>query len=130
MKKPHVGPKMTYKDLEERVDLTAGDGRKYHAELPASWDNAEFVAEHAGEFDDPPDFPLGHDQNEKLKQAIVNAFVECKNIDLTDPNGSPWLLSWRMYPNKDHPLWKMEPEGCGCNCGCLAPRTWPPGQKP
>jgi hypothetical protein len=121
-KKPPVGPKLTWKELEERTDITAADGRKYHAELPASWDNAEWVSKHP---ECHPDFPDGHRQNEKLKSEIMKAFVDCKEIDLTDPNGSPWLLAWRMYPNRDHPVWKREPQGCGCNCGCLAPRNWP-----
>ena len=49
-------------------------------------------------------------------------------IDPNDPHGSPWLLSWRMYPNKDHPRWKQD-DCCGCNCGCVAP--WEPekGEK-
>ncbi len=43
--KPPVGPKLTWKQLQELTDLTAFDGRKYHASLPATWDNAEFVAD-------------------------------------------------------------------------------------
>lgn len=124
--KPPVGPKLTWQYLKERTDLTADDGRKYHAELPASWDNAEFVANNP-DVEPPAHFPDGHAQNQALKRAIQQAFVQYKHIDLTDPKGSPWLLAWRMYPNADHPDWK---EGampaCGCNCGCLVPRSdWP-----
>src|SRR5258708_5873147 len=119
-KKPPVGPYLTWKQLEEKVDLTADDGRKYHADLPASWDNAEWVANNP-DCVPPPHFPQGHAQNQKLKQAIQKAFLECKNIDVTDPNGPPWLLSWRMYPNADHPEFKSGMPACGCNCGCLVP---------
>src|SRR3954466_16365649 len=122
--KPPVGPKMTWSQLIEKTDLTAGDGRKNHAELPATWYNAEWVSNNP-DAEPPPHFPYGHAENEKLKRAIQKAFLECKNIDLTNPDGSPWLLAWRMYPNADHPDWKNGMHACGCNCGCLAPRTWP-----
>jgi hypothetical protein len=122
-KKPHVGPKLTPEFLEEITDLTAADGRKYHGELPASWDNAEWVTKNP-DSDPPAHFPQGFEQNKKLKKAILDAFVEYKKIDLADPNGSPWLLAWRMYPNIEHPMWKDGMESCGCNCGCFAPRQW------
>ncbi len=103
--KPPVGPKLTRKHLQELTDLTAWDGRKYHDDLP-------------------PGFPEGHKQNLALKQALTDAFLQCKDIDLNDPNGSPWFLAWRMYPNADHPMWKEQEghEDCGCNCGCFIPR--------
>lgn len=121
--KPPVGPKLTWKEIQERTDLTATDGRKYHAELPATWDNAEWCANNPDSVP-PPHFLKGHEQNQKLKAAIAKAFNECKEVDPADPDGPPWLLAWRMYPNADHPLWKSGMNECGCNCGCYAPRVW------
>jgi len=121
--KPPVGPKLTAQHLEELTDLTAGDGRKYHAELPASWDNAEWVKNHP-DHQPPAHFPKGFEQNQKLKAAILKAILEYKEIDPNDPKGTPWFLAWRMYPNKDHPDWKEGMESCGCNCGCFVPRAW------
>jgi hypothetical protein len=121
--KPEVGPKLTWKQVEELTDLWGTDGRKYHGELPATWDNAEFVSNNLGNIEPAPGFPDGHAQNVALKQAISKAFVEIKKINLEDPNGPLWLLAWRMYPNADHPMWKMEGgPACGCNCGCFCPR--------
>ena len=121
--KPEVGPKLTWKQVEELTDLWGTDGRKYHGDLPATWDNAEFVSNNLGNIEPAPGFPDGHAQNVALKQAISKAFVEIKKINLEDPNGPLWLLAWRMYPNADHPMWKMEGgPACGCNCGCFCPR--------
>ncbi|SPJ14108.1 hypothetical protein SBBP2_1090004 [Burkholderiales bacterium] len=121
--KPEVGPKLTWKQVEELTDLAGPDGRKYHGELPATWDNAEFVSNNLGNIDPAPGFPDGYAQNVALKAAIAKAFVEIKKINLNDPNGPLWLLAWRMYPNADHPMWKDDsgPQ-CGCNCGCFVPR--------
>lgn len=122
--KPPVGPKLTWKQLQELTDLSATDGRKYHADLPATWDNAQFVAENPGRIDPEPKFTEGYRQNQKLKEAIARAFVDIKNINPNDPNGPLWFLAWRMYPNADHPMWKEQggQEECGCNCGCFIPR--------
>jgi len=118
-----VGPRLTRAQLAELTDLTGADGRKYHDELPATWENAEFVGEHHDKINPRPEFPHGYEQNVALKRAIAKAFLEIKNIKPNDPYGSPWLLAWRMYPNADHPMWKDggDPE-CGCNCGCFVPR--------
>jgi hypothetical protein len=109
---------------------------KYHRHLDPSWDNAAWAEKHDN---NAPDSPYkgdpyfdrtGKKQNDKLKEAIVKAFVECKNIDLTDPNGPEWLLAWRMYPNENHPRWSNSGfEGCGCNCGCYAPKSWEQPKK-
>ena len=122
--KPPVGPKMTKEQLMELTDLTAWDGRKYHDDLPATWDNAEWVTDNLGNITPDPGFPDGHAQNIILKDAIAKAFLKIKKIDPADPNGSPWFLAWRMYPNADHPMWKEQAghEDCGCNCGCFIPR--------
>ena len=121
--KPEVGPKLTWKQIEELTDLAGPDGRKYHGELPATWDNAEFIANNLDNVTPAPGFPDGYAQNVALKQAIAKAFIEIKKINPNDPNGPLWLLAWRMYPNADHPMWK-DGAGpvCGCNCGCFAPR--------
>jgi hypothetical protein len=103
---------------------------KYAYHLEGSWGNAEWAQ---GQDPSDPNSPVygnpyfdrdGFKQNEELKVAIAEVFAKTKKIDLTDPNGSPWLLAWRMYPNKDHPRWQAE-DCCGCNCGCAAPGTWP-----
>lgn len=121
--KPPIGPKVTREQLQELTDLTAWDGRKYHDDLPATWDNAQFVAENLGNIDPKPGMPEGFEQNTELKDAIAKVFTETKNIQLDDQGRSPWFLAWRMYPNAEHPMWKDEegPE-CGCNCGCFVPR--------
>src|SRR5258707_8637914 len=76
-----------------------------------------------GNIDPKPGFPDGHEQNVALKKAIAKVFLDIKKINPDDPDGSPWLLAWRMYPNADHPKWKdAGGEMCGCNCGCFIPR--------
>ena len=59
--------------------MTAFDGRKYHDELPATWDNAQFVAENLGNIEPKPGMPEGFKQNAELKEAITKAFTEIKN---------------------------------------------------
>jgi hypothetical protein len=121
--KPPVGPKMTRERLQELTDLTAWDGRKYHDDLPATWDNAEWVSNNLGNTTPDAGFPNGHLQNLALKQAIADVFSKIKNIE-NDKDGPLWFLAWRMYPNADHPMWKVQEgqEDCGCNCGCFVPR--------
>jgi hypothetical protein len=140
-KRTSVGPKKTLKELQAATDLARpGPGQPpqppdnrmvYHGPLEGTWDNALWAESHDNTKPDSPYFGDkffdrgGHKQNEELKRAITEVFVKVKKIDVTDPNGSPWLLAWRMYPNKEHPRWGKEGfEGCGCNCGCFAPRTW------
>jgi hypothetical protein len=124
--KPKVGPTMTWEQLRVLTDGSLPDGREKHGDLPASLDNARWVSEHRNDSDPPPHFPNGREENLKLKKAIVQAFRDCKGIDPTDPNPR-WLLAWRMYPNANHPDWQGGGmDSCGCNCGCMAPRTyWP-----
>lgn len=57
LSKPPVGPKLTWKQLQELTDLTAFDDRKYHTELPATWDNAQWVEDHLGNITPDPHFP-------------------------------------------------------------------------
>jgi len=149
MSRISVGPKKTLAELEASVDrLTAEPGApgqpdqefdqklklnhwKYHRHLDPSWDNAEWAAKHDNT---APDSPYKGDKyfdrtgkkaNEEFKKALSDLFIKYKKIDLTDPNGPQWLMSWRMYPNEQHPRWSTSGfEGCGCNCGCYAPKTW------
>jgi hypothetical protein len=109
---------------------------KYHRHLDPSWDNAAWAEQHDNTAPDSPYHGdpyfdrTGNKQNDLLKQAIVDAFIKYKKIDLTDPNGPQWLLAWRMYPNEEHPRWANSGfEGCGCNCGCYAPKTWEQPKK-
>ena len=102
---------------------------KYHRQLDPSWDNAAWAEQHDNTAPNSPYHGdkyfdrTGKKQNDKLKEAIAKAFIECKNIDMTDPDGPQWLLAWRMYPNENHPRWSQSGfEGCGCNCGCYAPK--------
>jgi hypothetical protein len=134
-----VGPKMTLAELralntqrrpEAGQPPQPQDGRfEFHYHLPGSWDNAKWAEGHDNSdpnspyYGDPYFDREGSKQNEELKVAIAEVFAKIKKIDATDPNGSPWLLAWRMYPNKDHPRWK-EFDGCGCNCGCCVPGSW------
>jgi hypothetical protein len=149
-----VGPKKTLAELEaatgrlspepgvagqptqEYDDKLKINHWKYHRHLDPSWDNAAWAEQHDNT---APDSPYNGDpyfdrtgkkQNDELKQAIAEVFIKYKKIDLTDPNGPQWLLAWRMYPNEDHPRWANSGfEGCGCNCGCYAPKSWEQPQK-
>jgi len=148
-----VGPKKTLAELEAdtgRLSPEPGvEGQpvqeydegekinhwKYHRHLDPSWDNAAWAEKHDNTNPSSPYYGdkyfsrKGNAQNDKLKKAIEKAFVECKEIDLKDPNGPQWLLAWRMYPNENHPRWiNSGYEGCGCNCGCYAPK-WGESEK-
>jgi hypothetical protein len=131
--KQTIGPMKTLEELRSLVEQpqpqrgqppqSPDDEFKYSYSLEGTWGNAEWAKDH--NLDDPnPYFDRkGYEQNEKLKRKISDALIECKKIDLTDPNGPEWFVSWRMYPNKNHPRWQTG-DCCGCNCGCLAP--WNP----
>ncbi len=136
-KRVSVGPKKTLAELKAMTEQKRPepgqppqDGRlEFHHHLEGSWDNAKWAEGHDNSdpnspyYGDPYFDREGYKQNQQLKVAIAEVFAKIKRIDSTDPNGSPWLLAWRMYPNKDHPRWK-EFDGCGCNCGCCAPGIW------
>lgn len=141
-KRNSVGPKRTLAELRSLTRLEqpepgqpAQDGCSvYHHHLEGTWDNASWAEGHDHTSPNSPYYGDkyfdrdGNRQNQELRKAINEAFLRIKKIDLTDPDGSPWLLAWRMYPNKDHPRWGKEGfEGCGCNCGCYAPRVWAGG---
>jgi hypothetical protein len=140
-KRTSIGPKKTLQELKDGSHSNKpepgqppqpADGRmKYHYHLDGTWDNAKWAEGHDNTKPDSPYFGDkyfdrdGHQQNVELRKAISEVFLRIKKIDPADPNGSPWLLAWRMYPNKEHPRWGKEGfEGCGCNCGCYAPRVY------
>ena len=138
-KKQIIGPLKTLGELRALVDndqpepgqaqQTPDKPFKYAYHLDGSWGNAEWAQGHdnhvpGDENENNPYFDRdGYRQNQALKRIISEVFMACKKIDPNDPNGPQWLLSWRMYPNKEHPRWKDQ-ECCGCNCGCAAP-WWP-----
>jgi hypothetical protein len=110
-------PKLTVKELKERhsVIFTAADGRQYHAELPGLWSNAKVAATDTQrvcrECRDSPHFDTdGYNANRELGRRIQAAFKELKA-------DKGFILTWRVYPDKDHPRWKVA-DGCGCGCSC------------
>jgi hypothetical protein len=68
-------------------------------------------------FADPLSRPDGgaDDENRALATAIRAVFKASKKpVD----NGVPrFVLTWRMYPNKDSPV-AGTPGNCGCGCSC------------
>lgn len=62
--------------------------------------------------------PDGYETNRKLAARISKAVEELK---ASDEHGPRFVLAWRMYPNKDHPVWQQKDvHFCGCGCGCAA----------
>jgi hypothetical protein len=139
-----VGPKKSWAELnaisEQTVPEPGVPGQapqtpdnelSYHYRLDGTWDNAKWAESHDNKVPGDPNennryFDRdGKKNNDALKKAINDAFIQYKKIDLTDPDGPQWLLAFRMYPNKDHPRWKAQ-DCCGCCCGCFAPRDWQP----
>ncbi len=57
--------------------------------------------------------------NRKLEKKISAAYASLKP---GDEHGPQWVLGWRLYPNKDHPVWKKgrKEHFCGCGCGGFA----------
>jgi len=140
-KRQIIGPRKTLKELQALVEKdqpessaqapqTPDNPFQYAYHLDGSWGNAEWASDPNHTIPGVENNPYfdrdGYRQNQSLKRLISEALIACKKIDPNDPHGSPWLLSWRMYPNKDHPRWKQD-DCCGCNCGCVAP--WEPEKK-
>jgi hypothetical protein len=144
-KRISVGPKKTLADLKavtgqnapfpgqsgqppQEIDTKTGDYHwTYHYSLENSWDNAPWAVKHDNTDKTSPYFGdkyfdrKGEQQNLALKQAISDVFLQYKK---PDKDGPMWLMAWRMYPNKEHPRWGKDGfEGCGCNCGCYAPKA-------
>jgi len=125
-----VGPMKTWDELLAQVDQsqpqtgqppqTPDNEFKYAYGLEGSWGNAEWAQDH--NLDDPNPYfdPNGYKQNEALRKAISDALITCKKLNLADEHGPQWFVSWRMYPNKNHPRWQTG-DCCGCNCGGVAP---------
>lgn len=60
----------------------------------------------------------GYQANRALAALIRKAVRLKKN---SDKHGAHFVLGWRLYPNKDHPRWKVKDDhACGCGCGCSA----------
>ena len=110
-------PKLSIAELKQHraVIFTGSDGRQYQSELPGSWSNAKVAATDVekvcSECRESPHFDVeGYDTNRELARRISEAFEELK------PEKG-FVLAWRLYPEKDHPRWKIA-DGCGCGCGC------------
>ena len=123
---PNIEPKLKKTDLLDMYKgTTLPDGRKQYGPLPAITTDADFVANNPGANQDPkrPQYfgsqtfdPNGVQQNENLKKDILAAFKKHKKSDRDGPH---FVISWRHYPNADHPRWKQDqPHTCGCGCGC------------
>jgi hypothetical protein len=122
-------PKLTVKELKEQrtVIFTEADGRQYQADLPGSWSNAKVAATDTEkvchECRDSPHFDTeGYGNNRELARRFHEAFTELKA-------GKGFVLAWRLYPDKDHPRWKVA-DGCGCGCGCHSAQEPNPTPKP
>jgi hypothetical protein len=117
-----IGPKITTEDLKERKGMKLDDGRVYHAEVPGVWTDAEAASKADPKDPKSPYFgstffdAKGHSANRELAKKIDDVFKSLKKVD---KDGAHFVITWRMYPNKDHPRWQREtPHACGCGCGC------------
>jgi hypothetical protein len=104
---PEIYPKMTRVKLQKSARKTShGRGR---APLPG----VKTDAKHAQATD-----KRGYAANRDLAEMISKAVRAKKK---SDKHGAPFVLGWRLYPNKDHPRWKSnDVHSCGCGCGCSA----------
>jgi hypothetical protein len=114
-----VTPKVTSVQLSEGKE-TLEDGREFFQSLPALISDAKAAAEadpndpNSDYYGDKSFNPKGHAENLALAEDIAAAFRRHKK---SDRHGSHFILAWRMYPNKDHPLWQREEHVCGCGHG-------------
>jgi hypothetical protein len=115
-----ISPKLTSAHLSDGKE-TLADGREFFQALPAVISDAK----RASESNDPKS-PYygekcynvkGYAENLELAKEIAAAFKKHKK---RDEHGSHFVLAWRMYPNKDHPLWHQEEHACGCGIGGFA----------
>jgi hypothetical protein len=108
-------PKLSIEELRQHGVVFGGhDGREYRSELPGAWSNSKVAATDVEkvchECRESPYFDVdGYGINRELARRISEAFQELKGA-----NG--FVLAWRLYPEKDHPRWKVA-DGCGCGCG-------------
>jgi hypothetical protein len=121
-------PKLRIKELKKQrtAIVTGEDGRDYQSELPGSWSNARLAATDTEkvcrECRDSPHFDTeAYFKNRELAQRIQQAFDEIKP-------GKGFVLTWRLYAEKDHPRWKVA-DGCGCGCGCFSAQEPKPAKK-
>src|ERR1700683_4923572 len=98
-----IGPKFTHAELAQTAAKTiAGNGSS--AGLPGVVADAKTMD------------PDAHSDNRKLAGLISKAVASVKN-----PNGDtvpPFVLAWRLYPNKDSTVWDDKAETHACGCGC------------
>jgi hypothetical protein len=103
---PEIYPKMTRAKLKQGARKTAqGKGR---APLPG----VKTDARHVNASD-----KRGYQANRELAELIAKAVRQKKK---SDKDGAPFVLGWRLYPNKDHPRWSKDVHSCGCGCGCYS----------
>ena len=104
---PEIYPKVTLAKLKKGATTTSrGKGR---VPLPG----VKTDAKHVKATD-----KCGYKANRELADMISKAVHARKN---SDKGGAHFVLGWRLYPNKDHPRWKIKDvHSCGCGCGCSA----------
>ena len=126
-----VNPKLTAAQLRKSARKTS-EGKGF-APLPGVRTDAKAAATadpndpnspyHGSTHHDPD----GYRKNRKLADRINRAV---KNLKASDENGPRFVLAWRLYPNKDHPVWQQQDvHFCGCGCGCSAPGHAEPTDK-
>ncbi|HVY56374.1 MAG TPA: hypothetical protein VHA77_00825 [Xanthobacteraceae bacterium] len=127
-----VNPKLTSTKLRKSAKKTSeGKGA---APLPGVTTDAKAAA-HADPNDPASPYygsthhdPDGYRKNRQLAKRISKAV---EKIKASDEHGPRFVLAWRMYPNKDHPVWQQKDvHYCGCGCGCSAPGPYEPSEKP
>jgi hypothetical protein len=102
-----IGPGRTRKELEESAKHTR-EGRGRRRSLPGIKADASMNE-------------AAHKRNRDLAERIGKTMLELKG---TDQDGAPFVIGWRLYPNKEHPYWKdrlleeRRQHTCGCGCAC------------
>jgi hypothetical protein len=110
---PKIGPAQSYEELEKSATQVS-DGRARDKGLPGVKTDAKTVDVDA------------YLENGKLAAAIADAMESMKK---SNKDGPLFVLSWRMYPNKENPHWKGKTHSCGCGCGCIGRRKPPPRRR-
>ena len=114
-----IAPRLTMAEVNELKGVVLEDGRQYFPALPELKANSlQGKHDHPQFCQECRDSPFldreGHDKNRQLAEIIKKAV---KDLKPSDADGRPhFLLSWRMYPNKDHPRFNKV-DGCSCGCG-------------
>ena len=97
---------MTQAELDALRGKELPDGRQQAEALPAGTSDAKLK--------EPDD---GFKKNRELAKKIKDLRNALKGHD-ADGTTPHFVLSWRMYPNKDSARWKGTSHTCGCGCGC------------